>query len=58
MVIDHWYEQLIIDLSRAQREAIALPVDTGETYDKDGKIVQDHATYRSDTSGTGIRNRH
>lgn len=37
---EHYSEILLIDLSRAQREAIALPVDTGETYDKDGKIVQ------------------
>lgn len=37
---DQYAEMLLIEMSRAQREAMELPADTGETYDKDGKVVR------------------
>lgn len=41
MTNDHYAEQLLIDMSRAQRLALALPADTGERYDAEGNICRD-----------------
>lgn len=47
MTPDHYAETILIDISRMQRTALVLPADTGETYSKDGKIVQmDNAAWR------------
>lgn len=35
---EHYAELLIIEMSRAQREAMDLPADTGETYDNAGVV--------------------
>lgn len=37
---EHYEEMLLIEMSRAQREVLELPADTGETYDEDGKVVR------------------
>lgn len=37
---DHYAETILIEISRMQREAVALPRNTGETYDENGEIVK------------------
>lgn len=39
MAQDHFEEILIIEMSRAQREAMDLPADTGEMYDECGVVI-------------------
>ena len=39
---DQYAEMLLIEMSRAQREVLELPADTGEKYDEDGEIVRQH----------------
>ena len=41
MAVDHYAELLLIEMSRAQREVLEPPEDTGEKYDANGEIVVD-----------------
>lgn len=51
MTPDHYAETILIEISRMQRTALVLPADTGERYNKDGKIVQ----ISSSTRRSGVR---